>query len=105
MTGEKIEHVARALCRVSAESYRADDVDGFVDRNWHPWVTHAVAAIEAMGSPEADAEQRVIREALSFDSCMAEFEGEMAACGEHLDGLFTACDALRKVRNAAVANP
>lgn len=51
MTVEMIERVAKALCRVSAESYRADDVDGFVDRNWMPWTTHSRAAIAAMREP------------------------------------------------------
>lgn len=43
-----------------------------------------------------DAKGRLIRAALRFDSCMAEFEGDPAACGGHLDDLYSACDALRK---------
>lgn len=58
-----------------------------------------------MTEDERSAEQALIRAALSFDSVMAEFEGDMGSCGEHLDGLFTACDRLRKAREAAVRAP
>jgi hypothetical protein len=42
----------------------------------------------------------VIRAAKRFDSCMSEFEGDLACCHEDMDALFDAVEKLRKIEDA-----
>lgn len=45
----------------------------------------------------------VIKAAKRFDACMTEFEGDLSACHEYQDALFTAVDGLRAEENAVNA--
>ena len=44
-----------------------------------------------------DAKEAVVHAARRFSDCAAEFDGDLSACGEHIDALWTAVDRLKKV--------
>jgi len=62
----------------------------------------AAANIRRLAPPDAtayakvmEAKENVVKAALSFDKCAAEFEGDLTACREYLDALYSAIDKYR----------
>jgi hypothetical protein len=56
------------------------------------------ALVDGKRTPIAvdDAKEAVVNAARRFSDCAAEFDGDLSACGEHIDALWTAVDRLKK---------
>lgn len=90
--------VAKMACSDAEFNGRPFEGLGRADKDRYLARSRAALSIAENAISRIDeTDNRVVRAALAFTSCMAEFEDEPGACGEQLDGLHAACDAWRKI--------